>query len=131
MSPLLSPTVGLSRALPSKSRRELETAAAAIVRDARLTGAMAARLTAYVHEAGCGSLARQKRVSAREQARRRAWCGGDASAEAFYAKAMEFAGQGIRSQGKVLDDKGYSEAEAGFRRAKAAVLAAEPAATSP
>lgn len=127
-SPLLHPTTGLARVLPSQARREFEKAAADIVRDARLTGSMAARLTAYVHEAGCGSLARGKKGrwgSAKDDAKRRVWCGGDASAEAFYAKAMEYSEAG----GKVLDEKGYIEAEVGFRRAKGQVLREEREAT--
>ncbi|KAK4705719.1 hypothetical protein P7C70_g483, partial [Phenoliferia sp. Uapishka_3] len=116
-SPLLNSTTGLSRLLPSKTRRELEVAASSIVRDARLTGAMAARLTGYVHEAGCGSISKKKKRSAKQQL----WCGGDASALAFYARAMELSGSSEGSAGKVVDDKGYSEAEAGFRRAQKAL----------
>ncbi|KAL8276343.1 hypothetical protein RQP46_011268 [Phenoliferia psychrophenolica] len=120
-SPLLAPTTGLARAwFPSSERRDLQIVARNVVRDAKLTGAMAARLTAFVHERGCGSLSKGKK-GRKGMGKGMEWCGGDASAEAFYAKAMEFS----REQEGGDGGSGFKEAERGFRRAQKAVLEAE------
>ncbi|KAM0754167.1 hypothetical protein T439DRAFT_323050 [Meredithblackwellia eburnea MCA 4105] len=139
-SPLLSPLpTGLRRVFSLRSSgKDLDSrkAASAVVRDARLTGSMAARLTAYVHEAGCGSLAIARAKAKGGRVRKSNWCGGDASAEAFYAKAMEFSlGEPGKEKGnakakpkgksekvKVWDEKGYLEAEKGFIRTRGSVL---------
>lgn len=136
-SPYLLPVTGLSHfsgSTETKHRKEFGKGARGIVRDANVTGAMAARLTAFVHETGCGGLAAKKgkAVSKREQARIAVWCGGDAVAEAFYSKAMEFStgrtgGKDVkgRGEGSVLDERGYREAQMGFERTRKRVLEAE------
>lgn len=100
-----------------------------LMRDARLTGGMAARLAALVHEKGCGGFSKYKNAKGVKSLE---WCGGDAQAEAFYAKAMQFSGGATYEAGgkaeevkQVVDEKGFEEAEEGFKRTRSRVLEKE------
>lgn len=134
-SPFLAPITAfekLSNSGNARLRIEFNKAANGLVRDARVTGSMAARLVAFVHEAGCGGLANLKKVSSGELKRVKEWCGGDVVAEAFYAKAMEISSGRLRTgTGKeqketevesLVDERGYKEAVRGFERTRARVL---------
>lgn len=114
-SPLVPPISTLAKlngnSIDDRNKKSYGRASRRILQDARLTGAMAARLTAFVHETGV-----------RKGKRAPSWCGGDASAETFYAKAMELAG---KDGAEGVDEKGFKESEAGYLRAKARVLQAE------
>lgn len=127
-SPFVKPLSGLAKLSSSKEarlRREYEKGARGAWRDARVTGSMAARLVAFVHERGCGGGAGVKR-SKREESRVKEWCGGDVTAESFFAKAMDFSGgEKVEGEVKAVDERGFREAEIGFERTRKRVLEAE------
>lgn len=117
------PTLSKLRSSPSASDESSQKlygkTARGILRDARLTGSMAARLSAYVHETGCGGLASLKKRKEKKE-----WCGGDTMAEEFYSKAMKMA-LVLKENGG--DERLFKDAETGFERARKRVLAAEKA----
>ncbi|KAI5475391.1 hypothetical protein MNV49_001459 [Pseudohyphozyma bogoriensis] len=89
---------------PAKlSDHALERAFKAIQRDSKLTGGMAAKLVAFVHES-CG----------KQKGRKESWCGGDVTAELFWAKALTF-------------DADDESAAAGAARTRKRVVAASAA----
>lgn len=86
-------------------------------RDSRLTGAMAARSIAHLHESRCGSLASKK-----SKGKSITWCGGDAMAAELYRQAMTLSRGASSSEEKknkdekAFDERGYQEAEKGLQR---------------
>ncbi|KAM0792365.1 hypothetical protein ACM66B_005045 [Microbotryomycetes sp. NB124-2] len=82
-------------------------AAQTIVKDSRRTGVMAANLVAWVHEFGL------KRFGGGGGG---VWNGGDASAQVYYDKAIEF---GQMKDGSVVDVDGVRQAQVGRDRVKA------------
>ncbi|ORY72209.1 hypothetical protein BCR35DRAFT_326295 [Leucosporidium creatinivorum] len=108
----------------SSSREKiLGRAARQVQRDARVTGAMSANLVGLVHEMGPRATpsgwGRGKGKGKKEESE---WYGGPAVAEAFYAKAMEFAKGDEGKSGEGEDVQGMRIAREGFERVRGKVL---------
>lgn len=129
---------------PQKKQRKMTIqaqAAAEITRDARKAGAMSANLVALTHEMGGQRLrAAEAAASSSSWGRKAAvppedkWCGGDAVAEVFYAKAFELAGTlddgGGRSKGnetEMVDEQAAKAAMIGKERCRNRLLKAAAA----
>lgn len=106
----------------SAREKILGRAAKQVQRDARVTGAMSANLVALVHEMGPRkSVASSWGLGKGKGKEEIEWCGGPAVAEAFYAKAIEFAkGEGKDDEGE--DVQGMRIAKEGFERVRQKVL---------
>lgn len=122
-----------SSGLSFKTRPTVQALAAhRIVTDARKVGAMSANLVAMTHEMGGRKLPSSSSSSSSSslfgsgRPRDLDWCGGDAMAEVFYAKALEFVdGEGASSAGdSKVDEMAAKTARDGKARCRHRLLAA-------